>query len=400
MFKAAPLNPPDAIFGLNAQFKADKNPNKVNLTVGVYQDESGKTPVMHCVRDAERVLLDNAGTKSYLPIDGSASYQKAVAELVLGETLMARTDVHTATAQTPGGTVSLRLAGELLKRVFDVKAIWMSNPTWANHPNIYKSAGLEVKKYDYLDDAGTGLDFSKVMASLEQAEPNEAVLVHTVCHNPTGVDPSPEQWQQLGELLRERQLFPVFDFAYQGFGESLDADAFPIRSFVEAGGELLVCNSFSKNFGLYAERVGGLTAVTHDPEVAKAMQSQIKLTIRTMYSNPPLHGGAIVDTVLNDEALRTKWVGELEEIRSRIAELRNQFVTAMQARIPDHDFSYINRQRGMFSYSGITAEQADRLREEDSIYLLRSGRINIAGINQNNLDQICDAFARVIQATS
>ncbi len=395
MFKTAPLNPPDSIFGLIEQFKKDTNPEKINLSVGVYQDESGATPVMKCVRMAEQKLLDAAGTKSYLPIDGSTSYNTAVGRLILGD-LDDQTDVNSVTAQTPGGTVSLRLAGELLRRVFNVDTIWMSNPTWANHPKIYGAAGLNVKKYEYLDEQGTRLDFDRLVTSLEDTQPHEAILLHTVCHNPTGVDPTQEQWEQLCSIIKERQLFPIFDFAYQGFGTSIDADAFPIRRFVESGGEALICNSFSKNFGLYAERVGGITAVSHDADVSRAMLSQIKLTIRTMYSNPPLHGGAIVDAVLNDPELRTVWESELTEVRNRIQQLRDTFVNAMQTRIPEKDFQYILQQRGMFSYSGLTAEQVERLRDEYSIYALSSGRINIAGINSGNLERLCDAIAAVV----
>lgn len=396
MFEAAPLNPPDSIFGLIEKFKKDSNPDKINLSVGVYQDEAGQTPVMKAVRSAEERLLAAANTKSYLPIDGKPSYCESVGRLILGNEMYDRPSVNCVSAQTPGGTVSLRIAGELLRRVFNVDTIWMSNPTWANHPKIYGAAGLKVETYDYLDEHGTGLDFNRVLDSLSKAQPNQAILLHTVCHNPTGVDPSEEQWEQLGQIIRERKLFPVFDFAYQGFGKDIDADAFPIRSFVESGGELLVCNSFSKNFGLYAERVGGVSAVSSNAEVAAAMLSQIKLTIRTMYSNPPLHGGAIVDTVLNDPELRAMWEQELTEIRERILELRSKFVNAMQARLPNKDFQYINRQRGMFSYSGITGDQVNRLRDEHAIYILGSGRINVAGINSKNLDRLCDAIASVM----
>jgi len=395
MFDSAPLNPPDSIFGLIEEFKKDPNPDKINLSVGVYQDETGATPVMKCVRAAEQKMLDADGTKSYLPIDGAPAYNEAVGRLVLGEAL-ADADVYRGTAQTPGGTVSLRIAGELLRRVFNVDTIWMSNPTWANHPNIYGAAGLNVQKYEYLDDNKTGLDFDRVVGSLEQAQPNQAILLHTVCHNPTGVDPTTEQWQELSAVIKSKQLFPIFDFAYQGFGTDLEADAFPVRHFVESGGEALICNSFSKNFGLYAERVGGITAVTHNTESSKAMLSQIKLTIRTMYSNPPLHGGQIVNTVLHDPDLRKQWEVELAEIRNRILDLRSQFVDTMQTLAPDRDFQYINKQRGMFSYSGLTADQVDQLREKHSIYALQSGRINIAGINSNNIERLCNAIASVL----
>lgn len=397
IFQSAPLNPPDAIFGLIEQFKQDSNPDKINLSVGVYQDENGNTPVMQCVRDAEQKMLSAAESKKYLPIDGSPAYNQAVGELVLGEALAESSDVHWVTAQTPGGTVSLRIAGDLLRRVFDVKSIWMSNPTWANHPQIYSAAGLEIKKYDYLDESNTRLDFRRLMDSLKSAQAGEAILLHTVCHNPTGVDPEPDQWQELNDLVRSKGLFPIFDFAYQGFGVDLEADAYPIRSFVEQGGEALICNSFSKNFGLYAERVGGITAVAATADAGDAMLSQIQKTIRTMYSNPPLHGGKIVETVLTDTELRSNWQSELAEIGNRILDLRAKFVEAMQRLAPGTDFEYINQQRGMFSYSGLTAEQVERLKNEYSIYALKSGRINIAGINGQNLEPLCRAIASVLK---
>ena len=370
MFESAPLNPPDSIFGLIADFRADKNPDKVNLTVGVYQDESGITPVMDCVRAAEQRLLESRGSKSYLPIDGSTEYQDAIGRLILGEDLFGGDACFSASAHTPGGTVALRVAGELLRSVFGVESIWMSDPTWANHPKIYAAAGLEVVSYDYLDDHGTGFSLQKMLDSLQKAPAGSAVLLHTVCHNPTGVDPNPDEWETILELIQNNGLLPVFDFAYQGFGENLELDAMPIRKYIQSGGEALICNSFSKNFGLYAERVGGITAVCRSQDAAVAMQSQIKSIIRTMYSNPPLHGGAIVATILNDSELRNRWMVELEEIRQRITRLRASFVSAMQSRVPDCDFEFINRQRGMFSYSGIAGEQARFLREKHSIYFV------------------------------
>jgi aspartate/tyrosine/aromatic aminotransferase len=396
MFESAELNPPDAIFGLIEQFKKDTNPDKINLSVGVYQDESGTTPVMKCVRAAEKKMLEAEGTKSYLPIDGSPTYNSSVGRLVLGDSIFDNANLFSATAQTPGGTVSLRVAGELLQRVFNVDTIWMSNPTWANHPKIYGAAGLKIAKYDYLDANSTGLDFKRLVESLGAAQPNQAILLHTVCHNPTGVDPTPDQWSELAGIIKEKQLFPIFDFAYQGFGTDLESDAFPIRNFVESGGEALICNSFSKNFGLYAERVGGITAVSHNEETSAKMLSQIKLTIRTMYSNPPLHGGKIVDTVLGDADLRAMWETELAEIRQRILDLRSKFVAKMQELAPGKDFEYINQQRGMFSYSGLTPDQVKRLREEFAIYALGSGRINVAGINSSNMDRLCGAIASVL----
>ena len=394
MFESVPINPPDAIFGLNELFKNDSNDKKINLTVGVYKDATGQTPIMKSVKQAEKILLEKSMTKSYLPIDGSAAYRSSVTNLVLGEELA--DSAFAATAQTPGGTASLRVAGELVRRVLDVKTIWMSNPTWANHPKIFGEAGLNIKTYDYLDDHGTGLDFAKVKASLAEASAGEAVLLHAVCHNPTGVDLAPEQWAELGDLVKEKSLVPIFDFAYQGFGTGLEEDAFPIRQFVKSGGEAIVCNSFSKNFGLYGERVGGLMAVCQNADQAAAMQSQIKSTIRMMYSNPPIHGGAIVETILNDAALEKTWKEELTSIRLRIVDLRSQFVNKMSALVPGKDFGYINQQRGMFSYSGLTKDQAETLRNDHSIYILGSGRINIAGMNTDNMDRLCKAIASVL----
>ncbi len=395
LFDSTPLNPPDPIFGLIEQFKKDPNPQKINLSVGVYQDEAGQTPVMKCVRDAEEKMLAAAGSKNYLPIDGPPSYDDRVGRLVLGDTLADDRTVHRVTAQTPGGTVSLRVAGELLRRVFNVDTIWMSNPTWANHPQIYHAAGLAIQKYEYLDQNRTALDFDRLRDSLNRTQPGQAILLHTVCHNPTGVDPSPEQWRELTTTIMEKRLFPIFDFAYQGFGTDLDADAFPVRHFIESGGEALICNSFSKNFGLYAERVGGITAVSHNSASATAMLSQIKLTIRTMYSNPPLHGGQIVDTVLGDAELTKLWHSELAQIRNRILDLRDKFIEKMETHAPGRDFQYIHRQRGMFSFSGLNPDQVDRLREDHAIYILKSGRINVAGINNGNLERLCNAIASV-----
>jgi aspartate/tyrosine/aromatic aminotransferase len=395
IFNTAPLCPPDSIFGLIEEFKLDPNPYKINLSVGVYQDESGRTPVMNCVRAAEKVLFDEGGTKNYLPIDGSAKFNDMVGKLALGNAAE-NPQVHWKTAQTPGGTVALRIAGDTLRRVFGTPTIWISNPTWANHPQIYQAAGYKIQQYSYLDSSNTRLDFQKLCDSLDSAKPGQAILLHTVCHNPTGVDPSPDQWIALLHLIREKELLPIFDFAYQGFGVDLHNDSFPVRQFVEHGGEALICSSFSKNFGLYAERVGGVTVAAQSESAAKAMHSQVSATIRTIYSNPPLHGGKIVETILGNADLRKQWERELTEIRERILRLREQFVTTMSALVPQRDFQYILEQRGMFSYSGLTADQVARLKKDFAIYALSSGRINVAGINQGNLMPLCKAIANVI----
>lgn len=396
MFENVPVNPPDAIFGLTELFKADPREEKVNLSVGVYQDENGKTPVLDCVHAAEKRLLAENRSKSYLPIDGLPEYDDRVGRLVLGEELSGRGDVYWATAQTPGGTAALRVAGELLKDVLKVPAIWISRPTWANHRQIFEAVGLKIEEYGYLDDVGTGLDLDRVLESLSRATPGSAVLLHAVCHNPTGVDLGEADWRQLFELLRERQLLPVFDFAYQGFGTDVGSDAAPIRRFCGAGGEALICNSFSKNFGLYGERVGGITAVARNAAAAGAIKSQIKKVIRTLYSNPPMHGGQIVATVLGDAGLTSEWERELGAMRERIIQLRADFVQRLGRLIPDRDFEHIRRQRGMFSYSGLNSDQVERLRENHAIYALGSGRINVAGLNQHNLERICQAIAVVL----
>jgi aspartate/tyrosine/aromatic aminotransferase len=394
LFDVAPFSPPDSIFGLIEEYKQDPRANKVNLSIGVYQDEEGQIPLMQAVRTAEQeIVLQGQHNKNYLPIGGSPRYCDLVGRLVLGDLAE---EFHWSTAQTPGGTVALRVAGETLRRVFNVSRIWMSNPTWANHPQIFEAAGLAIGYYDYLQADKTALNFSGLLDSLQKTSPGDGILLHTVCHNPTGVDLSEEQWSELTELILQRQLYPVFDFAYQGFGESLRKDSFPIEALIRSGGEALICNSFSKNFGLYGERVGGVTAVAQSQESSRCVQSQVQATIRAIYSNPPLHGGLIVEKVLGNAELRDLWQSELEEIRARIASLRKQFVQTLKTMVPHRNFEYINQQRGMFSYSGLTGEQAERLKADHGVYILRSGRINIAGINQHNLQSICQAISRVV----
>lgn len=395
MFDKTPLAKPDPVFGLIEQFKLDPNPKKINLSVGVYQNESGQTPVMEAVQQAEKILLDAKGTKSYLPINGLVPYNELVAELVFGADHDVIQNKRFATCQTPGGTGALRVAGDLLRTIHSVDTIWICDPTWANHGPIYLAAGLKLERYKYLNESNTALDFDRFLASLADAKAGQAILLHTVCHNPSGFDLSPENWDSLFDLIKERGLIPIFDFAYQGFGEGLDADANPIRKFCEKN-DALICQSFSKNFGLYGERVGTVTAVGANDQVAIALLSQIKRVIRTMYSNPPRHGAEIVHTVLGDAKLRQVWETELTEMRTRIGDLRKNFVAKLDELTPDADFSYITRQRGMFSYSGLKKEQVDQLREQYSIYIVGSGRVNIAGVNANNNEQICKAIAAVV----
>ena len=400
MFESTPVNPPDAIFGLIEEFKKDPNPHKINLTVGMYQDEEGRTPVMESVRAAKKLIHDEGKSHVYLPISGNDSFNQLIPKLVFGDSHPVISEQRAHSAQTPGGTTALRVAGEMLHKRLGIKNIWISDPTWANHKNIFPAAGLNILPYQYLDERGTGFDCEGMLESIAKSDPHDAILLHTVCHNPTGVDPTPDQWKKIFDVIELRSLVPIFDFAYQGFGEGVDADAFPIREFSRRNLGALVCSSFSKNFNLYGERVGAVTVLANDKDQSLAVLSQVKAVIRANYSNPPTFGGMIVKTVFEDADLKALWLKELEAIRVRISELRSQFVDAISQRLPEVDFSHIVRQRGMFSYSGIAGDVVEQLKHEHSIYLLKSGRINIAGINAKNLDRLCDSIASVMAVKS
>ncbi len=388
--------PADPVFGLMEIFRRDPRTDKINLTVGAYQDDSGQTPVLECVKRAEQQLWQRQKTKNYLPIDGLAGFNEAIPPLIFGADHEVLASGRAAAVQTPGGTAALRVVGDLLRRVLGVRKIWISNPTWANHPQIFTAADLQIQHYSYVAADCSGLDFAKLSGQLEQAEPGDAVLMHAVCHNPTGFDFSREQWQSLRELVRARRLIPVFDFAYQGFSESIETDPWPIHWFAQDLSELFICTSFSKNMGLYGERVGALTVVARSSDRLPAAISQIKSLIRTYYSTPPLQGGAIADCVLHDQELRQLWSQEVDQMRQRIQRVREQFVQRLGQSIPQRSFGYILDQRGMFSFSGLSREQAIRLREEFGVYMVESGRINIAGINDRNLERLCETIGQVV----
>ena len=397
MFDDIQPAPADAIFGLAEQFRADPNPEKINLILGVYQDSSGKTPILDCIRAAQQIVREREASKSYLPIDGLSEYNALVARLVLGEGEIVEQG-RFATVQTPGGSGALRLAGDLLFRLSNqVPVIWMSNPTWANHRPIFEAARLKIETYPILDPQGTGLDFSAMMETIEQIPAGDALLLHTVCHNPTGVDLSPDQWRQLAACVHQRRLLPIFDFAYQGFGESIEADRYPIQTFAELGCEPFICSSFSKNMGLYSERVGALTMVGHSAEKCQSLLSHMKVCARCNYSNPPRHGASLAATVLGTDELRQQWVAELEAMRQRINETRQSLIHRLNELTSASRFDFVGRQRGMFSYSGLTPAQTDRLRETYSIYIVGSGRINVAGVQNDNLERLCTAIAAVTQ---
>ncbi len=397
MFDALEAAPPDAILGLTEAFQQDKNPDKINLTVGVYQDAQGRTPTLECVRQAERYLMEHEANKSYLGIAGLARFDDHVQQLLLGADHPALAAGRAATAQTPGGTGALRVSADFLHRNFGGLRIWCSKPTWANHPGVFQAAGHEVQHYTYLDPSGTGLDYPGLLQSLQQIPEGDVVCLHACCHNPTGVDPTEAQWQEIGELMKRRRLLPLVDFAYLGFGDGLREDATGIHRLLEHLDEMLICSSYSKNFGLYGERVGALTLVTSSAEAAQTALSQIKSAIRTNYSNPPRHGALLVATILDDHKLRAQWQLELAAMRDRIHSMRGRFVQLMKDAAPNRDFSFIAKQRGMFSFSGLNALQVDRLRNEYAIYVVGSGRINVAGMNEHNLPRLCQAIGEVIR---
>lgn len=393
MFEEIPVAPPDPILGLMDAFKKDPRDHKINLSVGVYQDEHGRTPILECVKQAERRLVEQEANKGYLGIEGSPEFGKAVQRLLFQDEV---NPAHLATAQSPGGTGALRVAAEFLQRVFPAARIWCSQPTWANHPNIFQAAGMAVDIYPYLDHSGLALDMPGLCETLGRAAAGDVVLLHACCHNPTGIDPTAEQWREIGRFLAGRELIPLVDFAYQGFGDGLHEDAAGVRELVRAGLEVLVCSSFSKNFGLYGERVGALTVVAGSQNAAAAALSQIKAAVRANYSNPPKHGAAIVSTVLEDPALTATWEQEVAAMRGRIHRMRRLFVDTLRQKGVRRDFSFLSAQRGMFSNSGLTPLQVDELKTKHAIYVVGSGRINVAGMTTANMDRLCSAVAQVL----
>ena len=397
MFATVTTAPPDAILGLNEAFREDRHPEKMNLGVGVFQDENGVTPILSCVQTAERRLTEQQTSKSYLPIDGYAPYDRLVAQLMLGANHPVVTDQRIVTVQTPGGTGALRVAADFLHSHFAQTRVWLSRPTWANHAPLFNAAGLQTAEYRYLDADTYELQFEAMMSDVDQMSPGDVILVHGCCHNPSGVDPSPAQWVELSERIAAKRLLPIVDFAYQGFGNGLEEDASGLLQIVNRSEDALICSSFSKNFGLYRERVGALSAVAPNGAAAQAVLSQLKRSIRTNYSNPPFHGAAIVATVLQDDQLRDQWHVELAAMRNRINDMRNQLVAGLAAENLDRDFSCFAKQRGMFSFSGLNPQQVQRLRDEYSIYIVGSGRINVAGITPRGLPRLCAAIANVLR---
>ncbi|BAH83428.1 amino acid aminotransferase [Candidatus Ishikawella capsulata] len=396
MFESIAIAPADPILGLADLFSTDPRSYKINLGIGIYRDNTGKTPILNTVKKAERYLLEYENTKNYLSIEGLLAFAYYTQILLFGMENHHNKAKYTCTVQTPGGTAALRIAADFLLSQTICKRIWVSSPTWPNHYNIFKAAGLEVINYKYYDDQHHILDFNGMITSLHEAKKGDAVLLHGCCHNPTGIDLISTQWEKLSELSKLNGWIPLFDFAYQGFANNLNKDAEGIRIFLNNNHEMIVANSYSKNFGIYNERVGALSVVSLEEKHIKNVLSQIKLIIRSNYSNPPAHGAAVVVKILSDNALRNEWQQELTDMRKRIKDMRTLFVTHLMEMGATRDFNFITQQYGMFSYTGLTKQQVIRLRKDFGIYIVDSGRINIAGITTNNIYNLCSAITAVI----
>ena len=397
VFAHVPPYPGDPILSLMEAFQQDSRADKVSLSIGLYFDEQGRLPVLNCVRQAAQTLAQNITPCGYLPIEGIAPYRQLVQNLVFGANHEAVRAQRIATLQTLGGSGALRVGADFIKHYFPDTEIWLSDPTWENHLAIFEGAGLRTHSYPYYDAATGGLRFDAMLDTLRSIPPGSVVLLHASCHNPTGVDLSRAQWQQLIPVIVERGLIPFVDMAYQGFGDGLDEDAWSVRALAEAGAQAFVANSFSKNFSLYGERAGGLSVVCNDATTAANVLGQLKATVRRNYSSPPTQGARLVQQVLQSPELSAQWAQELTEMRSRIKNMRAQLHYALHERFGERrDFGFLLTQRGMFSYTGITEPQVNRLREEHGVYLIRSGRMCMSGLSQANVHYVADAIAHVL----
>ena len=397
MFENLELQPPDAILGIMAMFRADPAPRKVDLSAGVFQDETGHTPVLDSVRRAERLNIQAQDTKSYVAIAGNPGYNEAMESLLFGPVHPALAAGRISSVQTPGGSGALSLAGHIIARARPASTVWLSAPSWPNHTPLLRLAGLKLEQYPYYDFDGHCVDFDGMVASLSKLAPGDLVLLHGCCHNPCGADLSTAQWDQLAELFAERGIVPFVDIAYQGLAEDLERDAYGARIMAERLDEVLVAASCSKNFGLYRERVGLASIVSRSADQAAATRTNMAQMARSIYSMPPDHGAAIVSRILHDDDLTALWMKELGDMRDRLNGLRRTFASALSQRGSPTDFSFITRERGMFSFLGLDRDQVIRLREEFHVYMVESSRINFAGLNRSNLDYVADAIIAVLQ---
>ena len=396
LFSAVAMAPRDPILGLNEQYAADPNPQKVNLGVGVYFDDNGKLPLLQCVQAAEKALMDTPTARGYLPIDGIAAYDNAVKALVFGADAEPVTSGRVATVQAIGGTGGLKIGADFLHKLNPNAKVLISDPSWENHRAIFQNAGFEVDTYAYYDAAKRGVNFDGMLQSLRSAAPGTIAVLHACCHNPTGYDITPAQWDQVIEVVKANNLVAFLDMAYQGFADGIKEDAFALDLFADSGMQFFVSSSFSKSFSLYGERVGALSVVTASKDESVRVLSQIKSIIRTNYSNPPTHGGAVVAAVLSTPELRQMWETELAGMRDRIRAMRSALVEKLKAKGTKQDFSFILKQRGMFSYTGLSAEQVARLQNEFGVYAVGTGRICIAALNTKNIDYSVDAIVSVL----
>ncbi|TAG33374.1 MAG: aspartate/tyrosine/aromatic aminotransferase [Polaromonas sp.] len=396
IFTAVEMAPRDPILGINEAFAADTHPNKVNLGVGVYYDDNGKLPLLQCVQAAEKLMMDSPKPRGYLPIDGIAAYDSAVKSLVFGADSEPVRSGRIATAQGIGGTGGLKIGADFLKKLKPNATVLISDPSWENHRALFTQAGFEVQSHPYYDAVKRGINFDGMLATLNAAAAGTIVVLHACCHNPTGYDITPEQWDQVIAVVKARELTPFLDMAYQGFGHGIVEDGAAVAKFVAAGLCFFVSTSFSKSFSLYGERVGALSVLCASKEEADRVLSQLKLVIRTNYSNPQIHGGTVVATVLNTPALRAQWEGELTEMRVRIKAMRQKLVDGLKAAGVVQDMSFITDQIGMFSYSGLSKDQMQRLRSEFGVYGTDAGRMCVAALNSKNIDHVCASIAKVI----
>lgn len=397
MFQKVDAYAGDPILTLMERFKEDPRSDKVNLSIGLYYNEDGIIPQLKAVADAEaRLNAQPHGASLYLPMEGLNSYRHAIAPLLFGADHPVLQQQRVATIQTLGGSGALKVGADFLKRYFPESSVWVSDPTWENHVAIFAGAGFEVSTYPWYDEATNGVRFNDLLATLKTLPARSIVLLHPCCHNPTGADLTNDQWDAVIEILKARELIPFLDIAYQGFGAGMEEDAYAIRAIASAGLPALVSNSFSKIFSLYGERVGGLSVLCEDAEAAGRVLGQLKATVRRNYSSPPNFGAQVVAAVLNDEALKASWLVEVEEMRTRILAMRQELVKVLSTEMPERNFDYLLNQRGMFSYTGLSAAQVDQLREEFGVYLIASGRMCVAGLNTQNVHRVAKAFAAVM----
>jgi aspartate/tyrosine/aromatic aminotransferase len=393
LFESLQLLPPDAIIGLIAEYRSDPREIKVDLGIGVYRNAAGQTPVLDVVKEAERRLVASQASKTYIGSAGSPAFNEAMRDLTFAGSASGD---RIAMLQTPGGSGSLRVAAGVVLRARQDATVWVSGPTWANHVPLLGGAGLELRTYRYYDDERKTLDLDAMVDALHDIPKGDVVLLHASCHNPTGIDPDEAQWRAIADVIVERELLPFVDIAYQGFATDLDADVFIVRELAARVPEMVVCTSCSKNFGLYRDRVGALFVLTPNGNTRDVVQSQANNLVRTMYSMPPDHGAAIVETVLHDETLRADWMVELGEMRQRLQQMRQLLDDALRAEAPEHDFSHVVRAKGMFCFLGVSTEQVQRLKKDHAVYMVDSSRINIAGITADNVGHIARSVAAVL----